>query len=366
MYSQRALLPWVRGVLSRIPEVELFDAHVHIGIADPAGLLATEEEALAALEQVGSRALVFPLKEPDGYDGPNRRMIELAQREPARLRALARLEAGDDPEPYLEAGAVGLKLHPRGDGFELGDPRLDRAFAIAGERRLPVMIHAGAGDPQIGEQTLARARAHPDARLILAHAAVGVFDQVVPHAGELPNLFFDTSWWNPADLFALFRSVPPSQVLYASDIPFASPAEGVLLAGRIGIEAGFDEAQMRSVMGGQIERLSQHDEPLDTGPVAGEPAPLAPELERLYVTLCTVAEPMLRGDEPGQGLELARAAAAAPVGEHADIIESVGRLLELAGAERDPDPLRSSRTPGFDLVLAAAIVARTPQAGVHA
>jgi predicted TIM-barrel fold metal-dependent hydrolase len=370
MYSQRQLMPWARAVLARVPDAALFDAHVHIGINDSSGLLATEEEALAALGEFDSRALLFALKEPTGYREANDRMIELAGESGGRHAALARLDpadgALDEAERCVAAGAAGLKLHPRGEGFDIADPRLDDVFAFAGEQRLPIMIHAGVGDPAIGAETLMRARAHPSARFILAHAAVGAFDHVMPYVDELPNLFFDTSWWNPADLWALFQLVPPSRILYASDIPFASPAEAILLTGRIAIEAGLSDEQLRCVLGGQMARLVAHEEPLDVGFVEAEPEPLAPELERLYVTLCTAVEPMLRGQEGGQGLELAKAAAAAPVGDHAEVIASIGELIELAEAREEPDPLRAARTPGFDLVLAAAVLARTPRAGVPA
>lgn len=359
-------MPWARATLDRVPGARLFDAHVHIGINDPAALLATEEEALAALAELDSRALVFALKEPGGYRAANERMIELAGEHPEHLKALARLDPEDgalaEAERCVAAGAVGLKLHPRGEGFDIADRRLDDVFALADERRLPIMVHAGAGDPAVGTETLERARAHPGARFILAHAAIGAFDQVMPHVRELPNLFFDTSWWNPSDLYALFRLAPPSRVLYASDIPFASPAETVLLTGRIGLEAGLTAEQMRAVLGGQLERLVAHEDPLDVGELEAEDRPLVPELERLYVTLCLSTERMLAGGDPGQGLDLVKAAARAPAGEHASVMEEIGELIELAEAKEEPDPLRASRTPGFDLVLAAAVLARTPDA----
>jgi hypothetical protein len=63
-----------------------------------------------------------------------------------------------------------------------------------------------------------------------------------------------------------------------------------------------------------------------------------------------------------QGLELARAASEAPRGPHADVIECVAALLELNEQTQEADPLRSERAPGFDLVLAAAVAARSPRA----
>jgi len=366
VYAQENLMPWVEMLHRDVDDLRLFDAHVHIGLHDPAGLLATAEDALGALEQVDSRALIFPLKEPGGYREPNERMLELVEAHPDRLRALCRLDPAEDPlgeaQRCLDAGAVGLKLHPRGEGFDIADRRLDDVFALADQQRLPIMIHAGVGDAQIGPEALERAGAHPNARIIFAHCAVGAFDLVVPRVEEFPNVYFDTSWWNPADLWALFRLVPPGRILYASDIPFASPAEGLVLTGRIALQAGLTPEQMRGVMGGQLERLVAHEEPLDLGPVPDGVEPLAPELERLYVTLLTAVEPMLRGEDPGQGLELARAASDAPRGPHADVMECVAALLELNDRTQEPDPLRSQRAPGFDLVLAAAVAARTPRA----
>src|SRR4051812_37048209 len=191
MYAQPNLMPWVDTLRDDVHGLELFDAHVHLGLRDPAALLATEEEALDALEQVDSRALIFPLKEPAGYRDPNTRMLELADAHPDRLRAPCRLDPADDPlgeaQRCLDAGAVGIKLHPRGEGFELADPRLDDVFALADERRLPLMIHAGAGDDDVAPQAVQRAGEHPDARFILAHCAIGGFEHVVPHVDELPN-----------------------------------------------------------------------------------------------------------------------------------------------------------------------------------
>src|SRR5215212_7522581 len=352
-------MPWVEMLHRDVDDLRLFDAHVHIGLHDPAGLLATAEDALGALEQVDSRALIFPLKEPGGYRAPNERMLELVEGHPDRLRALCRLDPADDPlgeaQRCLDAGAVGLKLHPRGEGFDIADPRLDDVFGLADERRLPIMIHAGVGDAEIGPETLERADQHPDARFIFAHCAVGAFNLVVPHVEEHPNIYFDTSWWNPADVWALFRLVPPGRILYASDIPFASPAEALVLAGRIALQAGLSPEQMRGVMGGQLERLVAHEQPLELGPAPDEVDPLAPELERLYVTLLTAVEPMLRGENPGQGLELAASAARIETEEHAEVLECVGALLELNEHQQEPDPLRAQRKPGFDLVLAAAV-----------
>src|SRR3954471_15898048 len=144
MCAQTNLMPWVHALHADVDGLELYDAHVHLGLHDPAGLQATEDEALDALEQVESRALIFPFSEPAGYREPNRRMLELADAHPERFRVLCRLDPADDPlgvaERHLEGGARGRAQHPRGEGFQLDDERLDDVFALAHERRLPIMI----------------------------------------------------------------------------------------------------------------------------------------------------------------------------------------------------------------------------------
>lgn len=364
MYAEQQLLPWVMALRDAVPGLDPFDAHLHVGLRDPAGFQATADEVVDALRLTATRGLVFALKEPAGYRAANGAMTDLAAANPQLLRALCRLDPADDPlgeaQRSLEAGAVGLKLHPRGEDFELKDARLDDVFALADALRLPIMVHAGAGDAGVVDQALERAAAHPGARLILAHCGVGAFGLAVERSRPLANVFFDTAWWNPADVWALLRLVPPGRILYASDVPFAGPGACQILTGRLALEAGLDHAQVRSVMGGQLERLIAREEPAELGPGAGVPEPLAPELERLYVTLCSVVEPMLRGEEPGQGLELARASCADPHGPFEEVLGSVGALLELAVDAEERDALRPLRTPGFDLVLAAAVVARTP------
>src|SRR4051812_11812641 len=108
VYAQDNLMPWVEMLHRDVDDLRLSDAHVHIGLDDPAGLLATPEQAIDALEEVESRALIFPLKEPRGYREPNGRMLDLVEAHPERLRALCRLDPSDDPlaeaQRCLDAG----------------------------------------------------------------------------------------------------------------------------------------------------------------------------------------------------------------------------------------------------------------------
>ncbi|MCU1497191.1 MAG: hypothetical protein JWM47_1144 [Acidimicrobiales bacterium] len=364
MYAESDLLPWFRALVANRPGLQITDGHLHVGLADPAGFEVTAAQVLESLATADAHGVVFPLSEPAGYRDANDRVLDLARQHPDRITAFARLDPADgaaaEARRCVGQGAAGLKLHPRGEDFELDDRRLDEVFAFAHEQRLPVVVHAGVGTPQVGPHARQRAEQHPDARIILAHGAIGSFEETVPAMHELPNLFVDTSWWNISDLWALFRLVPASQIVHASDVPFNSPVQGAITSGRLALQAGLSDDQVAGVLGGNLRRLLGRED-LERGErVATEVDALTPELERLYVTLCSAVVPMLAGDPPGEGLELAKAACGGPSDRHADVLDSVAQLLDLAEACTDPDPLRPLRRPGWDLVLTAALVARTP------
>src|SRR5437899_137990 len=171
------LRPWFEHAVGLLPGVDIFDVHLHIGENDPDGFKATAPQIVHALELAGARGVVFPFHEPDGYSEANDRVIADAAASGGRLAAFCRVDpnAGDavhEAERALDAGARGIKLHPRSEGFSLDEPEVRRVFEIAHERKLPVLIHAGRGIPALGRHAVALAEELPDARVILAHCGI--------------------------------------------------------------------------------------------------------------------------------------------------------------------------------------------------
>jgi len=286
MAADALLEPWFSCLQDRLGPTRLFDCHTHLGCADPDGSCFDVDELLAALAVVDGRAVVFPLAEPDGYRAANDRMLAAAQVVEGRLVAFCRVDPHDgdarEVERALARGAAGIKLHPRAERFELGDPAVRRILAVANERRLPVIVHAGRGIPSLGRDALELARAYPRAPLILAHAAIADLGWIWREAAGQPNLFFDTAWWNTADQLALFALVPPGQILFASDTPYGRTIAAASVALRAALAAGLSGEQIAMVAGGQLERLLAGAEPLDLGPAPAAPAPApGPLLERV-------------------------------------------------------------------------------------
>jgi len=241
---------WSRELAWLGEDVAWFDAHTHIGHHDPDGFEADPQELIAALDVAGQqRALVFAMQEPDGYRAPNDWVLRSCVESNGRLVPLARIDpkapdAMEEARRCLAAGARGFKLHPRSDGFVLPHPVVEELVALAGEHRLPVLFHAGRGIPDLGDPIVHLATEHPGARLILAHAGISDLGLLAPHVGRLPNILFDTSWWHVSDLLALFATVPPGQILYASDMPYGGPRYPALLMLRCARAVGLTPEQV--------------------------------------------------------------------------------------------------------------------------
>ncbi len=231
---------------------EIFDAHVHLG-TDIDGMVGRYEELLALMDRYGvSRSFMFCLDEPDrepAFSAANDRTLAFAERSGGRLIPFVRLDLTESPieeaERCLDRGARGIKLHPRAQKFQLNDGRLAPVFALAAERRVPILIHGGRGLPPIADHLHALVDTYPDAQLIIAHAGIADLSGLAGHFAGKAGVFFDTSVWSPIDLLSFFRLVPPEQILYASDYPYGQQPASLLIALRSARAAGLTESQIR-------------------------------------------------------------------------------------------------------------------------
>ncbi len=366
MFEDGPIRPLLAAARKRAPGIELFDAHTHIGANDPDGFTCTREELLKGLADAGgARSAVFPMHEPDGYSEANDMVIAAAAESDGVLTAYCRLDPHADPlaeaQRCLDAGAAGIKLHPRAEDFPLDTPELEPVFALADERGLPVLVHAGRGIPALGRHALAVTGRHPGLRLILAHCGICDLSWIWEAAPDHPNLFFDTAWWAPTDLLALFAMVPPGQILFASDAPYGTPSFAAALHLRYAIQAGLTDDQVRLVFGGQMTRILAGEEPVGAGPAPGADAlPDDPLLDRLHTFLIAAIVLMFNGVEPTE--QLALATLSCKVADHSAQADVCAAVLELIEArERAGQDGRPQRfVPGLPMIVAAAGVARTP------
>jgi hypothetical protein len=311
------------------------------------------------------------MHEPDGYAPANDFVIEAAEQSAGLLHPFCRINphTGDplsEAERCLERGAKGIKFHPRAEQFTLDHPRVRDLVALANERRLPVLIHAGRGIPALGLHAVELAGEFPEARLILAHAGICDLSWIWRASPDLPNLLFDTAWWMPADLITLFTHVPPGQILFASDSPYGNTAGSSTVQLRLALQAGLSPEQVRSIASEQSLRIAAA-EPLEPcGPAIGE-RERAPHslLDRVaeFLLLGTIMT-MRRTDGGAEMLALARLACDVPDEiDDAPVFAAIRSLLDAYDELEAADPT-DRRRMGF-LILAAA-AAKTPDVPVPA
>jgi predicted TIM-barrel fold metal-dependent hydrolase len=286
-------------------ETELFDAHVHLG-HDIDGFRGTYEE----LEEVHNRyrikrAFMFCMDEHDrhpAFRAANDRTLAHASRSNGRLIPFVRLDLAEEPieeaKRCIDLGARGIKLHPRAQGFLLNDERLAPVFALAAERRVPILIHGGRGLPPIADHLARLVDDYPEAELIIAHGGIADLPALAERFAGKSGVFFDTSVWSPVDLISVFHVFSPEQVLYASDYPYGQQPSSLLIALRTAKAAGLNDDDLRNMFSRNANRIAAGEPPLEpTMPKGGDRLSQPIAFARIHQYL-SMATPLLWTRQP--------------------------------------------------------------------
>ena len=358
-------------------DAEIFDVHVHLG-HDIDGFSGQYEELERIMDAYRtSRAFMFCMDEPDrepAFRAPNDRTLEHAKRSGGRLIPFVRLDMNQEPieeaTRCLDRGARGIKLHPRAQRFLLNDKRLAPVFALAAERRVPILIHGGRGLPPIADDLARLVEDYPEAQLIVAHAGIADLGGLAGRLAGRKGVFFDTSAWSPVDLLDFFHQVPPEQILYASDYPYGRQPQSLLNALRTAITAGLDERQQRDMLAGNAKRIADGEELLEPSQPSGiDEFSQSMALARIHQYL-SMATPLLwtRQQDTIGVLGLALNACYERNGYPIEL-EQIRELLTTAQdlwrtlpEIEDEGDLAASRRVTFALVHLADIIAVTPGA----
>jgi uncharacterized protein len=318
----------------------VFDAHVHLG-TDIDGFVGIQDELESIMDRFAiDRAFMFCLDEPDrhpAFRAANDRTLAYAERSEGRFIPFVRLDLAEGPveeaERCLDLGARGIKLHPRAQGFLLNDERLDPIFALAAERRVPILIHGGRGLPPIANELGKLVERHDEAQLIIAHAGIADLAALARTFSGKAGVFFDTSTWSAVDLLDFYRLVPPEQVLYASDYPYGRQPNSLHIALRTARMAGFGEEQVRNMLWVNAARIAEDEPPLEpTEPKGSDVYTQSMQLARIHQYL-SMATPLLWTRQPDTIGVLGLALNAC--GEQDGHPDEIGRIRELLETARD-------------------------------
>jgi len=330
---------WIGELRRLLPDAaDIFDAHLHLG-HDIDGMVGDYDRLELLMAEYGiSRAFMFCLDEPDrhpAFRAANDRTLAFGERSGGRLIPFVRLDLNESPieeaRRCLDAGARGIKLHPRAQKFDATDDRLRPVFELAAERRVPILIHGGRGLPPIAEGLRALVDHYPEATLIIAHAGIADLAELARCMAGRKGVLFDTSTWSPVDLLDFYRQVPPEQVVYASDFPYGQQPSSLLIAVKTALFAGYSEPQLRGMLAGTANAVADGRElPEPTSPVGDELFTQPMQLARIHQYL-SMATPMLWGRQPDYVGVLGLAInTCAERNGHAEATERIRQLLEAA------------------------------------
>src|SRR6266540_1031902 len=284
---------------------EIFDAHLHLG-RDIDGMVGDYDQLEALMAQFGvTHAFVFCLDEPDrhpAFRAANDRTLAYARESGGRLIPFVRLDLNESPieeaERCLDAGARGIKLHPRAQKISLQDERLGPVFELAAERKVPILIHGGRGMPPIAAHLEALVKACTDVQLIVAHAGIADMANLTSRFAGYPGVYFDTSTWSPVDLLDFYRQMPPEQIVYASDYPYGRQPTSLLMALRTARLAGFDADEVRGLLTDNASRIADGKEPPEPSRPKGGDVFTQPTLFARIHQYLSMATPMMWTRQP--------------------------------------------------------------------
>jgi hypothetical protein len=196
------------------------DAHMHLsGLGK--GALGAQSLAIA----MASAGMVCGIS-----SWLDNRALDRVDCEAARLFPLVWVRPGsteiEEVRKRLEAGAIGLKLHPTVDGYPADDPALDPYLALAERTGCPVACHSAPGDAD-PDNIRRLAERFPSVPIILYHTYLGPQEgrrRAAAHVREQSNLYLETSWCRSHVVIQLVGEVGADRVLFGSDASIDGPA----------------------------------------------------------------------------------------------------------------------------------------------
>ena len=230
-------------------------------------MVGKHEELVSLLDRYGfAGAFMFCLDEHDrdpAFTVPNNRTLAHAKSSEGKLLPFVRLDltTSRSRRPAAvsisaHAGSSSIRARRRSPSGRA--PAADLALAV--ERDVPILIHGGRGLPPIAEDLETLVKRNEGVRLIVAHAGIADMAALAGRLGGIPGVFFDTSVWSGLDLLDLYRQVAPEQVMYASDYPYGRQPNSLLVSVRTAKLAGFDDKQLRLMLGGSVRRMIDGEE----------------------------------------------------------------------------------------------------------
>jgi predicted TIM-barrel fold metal-dependent hydrolase len=242
-----------------LADLDIVDLHGHlgtVGFAIPDSSAAALVEVMDAVGVAQIACSTMSAWSPAAAAG-NDEVLAAMRDFPGRILGYVAVWPADaaavreEVEKRLAQGFTGIKLH-NANGFEYDDPAYEPAFAIAHERRLPVLLHTW-GEEKTFRAVRPLAEKYPDAALILAHAGAADEAGYAQIARDCPGVWLDpTLSAAPRGLFARFaEAVGADRIVWGSDAIFLSLTQQV---GRV-LGAKLADEDKQKILSGNARRI---------------------------------------------------------------------------------------------------------------
>jgi hypothetical protein len=219
----------------------------------------TAGDVLRSLDACGvDMALLSPADDEIAVrnrDG-NERLLALCGAAPERLLAYAVAnpwfggDAARELNRALTAGAKAVKINSALQGFMLLDSIVDSLVDVARAHGVPVYAHTGTPVHALPLQLAELACRFPDVAFIMGRSGRTDFRGDAPTAMAMaPNIFADTSHdYGVTGLTNMYRAVGARRMVFCSDEPYATAAEGLRAVRAISMSS----AEQASVLGANL------------------------------------------------------------------------------------------------------------------
>lgn len=129
-------------------------------------------------------------------------------------------QAVTEVERGFGAGAVGLKLHPGFQGFQITDEIVYPLIDVAQLHQRPVYFHTGTPVTSMPLQLTELAMRFPEVRMIMGHMGFSDFwNDVADATRGAPNIYLETSGHWPSFIVEMVQAFGSERILFGSDSP---------------------------------------------------------------------------------------------------------------------------------------------------
>jgi uncharacterized protein len=189
----------------------------------------------------------------------NERVLGIAAANPQRLQAYAvanpwfGADAVRELDRALTAGACAFKINSSLQGFLLLDEIVDPLIRVAQDHGVPVYAHTGTPVQALPLQLAELASRFPDVAFVMGRSGRTDFRTDAPTALQLAsNLYADTSHdYGATGLTNTYQSFGATRMVFCSDHPFATRADGLRAVGAVDMT----DADRAAVLGGTMAGL---------------------------------------------------------------------------------------------------------------